>query len=83
MVLGDDMWTKTWLVVASALFAGGCRSGKISDAEFIDNLDAVDPMIGGVGLVLQPTRPGASAEQSGPRVSVKSDQLDDQIHCFP
>lgn len=78
------MRTKTWLVVASALFAGGCRSGKISDAGFVDNLNAVDPMIGGVGLVLQPTRPTVHLPNSLIRVyPVKSDQLDDQIHYFP
>lgn len=78
------MWNKTCLVVAAALFAGGCRSGRLFDAVYGVGLDAVNPLIGGVGLVLQPTRPTVHLPNSLVRVyPVKSDQLDDQIHYFP
>ena len=47
------------------------------------NLKYVDPTIGGVGLVLQPTRPTVHIPNCMLRTyPVKSDQLDDRIHYF-
>ena len=48
------------------------------------NLSYVDPTIGGVGLVLQPTRPTVHLPNSMLRMHpIRKDQLDDQIDYFP
>jgi len=48
------------------------------------NLSNVDPTIGGVGLILVPTRPAAHLPNSMIRVfPSRKDQLDDQIDFFP
>lgn len=48
------------------------------------NLSYVDPTIGGVGLILEPTRPTAHLPNSMLRVyPMKKDQLDDRIAYFP
>lgn len=48
------------------------------------NLSYVDPTIGGVGHILQPTRPTVHLPHSMLRTfPMKRDQLDDQIHYFP
>ena len=50
----------------------------------IDPIDYVDPTIGGVGILLQPTRPAVYLPNSMVRVyPVMQDQLDDQIRSFP
>lgn len=47
-------------------------------------VDYVDPSIGGVGLVLEPTRPLAHLPNSMLRIHpLKNDELDDQIAGFP
>ena len=47
-------------------------------------VDYVDPTIGGVGVILQPTRPTVQIPNSMVRVyPAKFDQLDDQIDYFP
>ncbi|VAX19650.1 Alpha-1,2-mannosidase, partial [hydrothermal vent metagenome] len=47
------------------------------------NLDYVDPSIGGVGVILQPTRPTVHLPNSMVRVFPnRKDQLDDQISNF-
>ncbi|MDB5119662.1 MAG: alpha,2-mannosidase [Sphingobacteriales bacterium] len=49
-----------------------------------DNLSYVDPRIGGVGLILEPTRPTIHIPNSMVRVFPnRKDQLDDQISYFP
>jgi predicted alpha-1,2-mannosidase len=49
-----------------------------------DNLSYVDPTIGGVGLILEPTRPTVQIPNSMIRVFPnRKDQLDDQISYFP
>jgi predicted alpha-1,2-mannosidase len=46
--------------------------------------DEVDPTIGGVGQLLEPTRPTVSLPNSMVRVyPVRRDALDDQVHFFP
>lgn len=48
------------------------------------NLSYVDPTIGGVGILLEPTRPTVHLPNSMIRVyPVRKDQLDDQISYFP
>ncbi|SFU38499.1 alpha-1,2-mannosidase, putative [Porphyromonadaceae bacterium KHP3R9] len=48
------------------------------------NLRYVDPAIGGVGIILEPTRPVVHLPNSMVRVfPQRRDQLDDQIHNFP
>ena len=47
-------------------------------------VDCVDPAIGGVGVLLQPTRPTVHLPNQMIRVyPMKNDQLDDQIRYFP
>jgi len=47
-------------------------------------LEYVDPAIGGVGILLEPTRPTVHLPNSMVRVyPVRKDQLDDQIQSFP
>lgn len=47
-------------------------------------VDWVDPTIGGVGLLLEPTRPTVHLPNSLVRVyPVRKDQLDDQLKSFP
>src|SRR3954466_12957947 len=48
------------------------------------NVRYVDPTIGGVGQLLEPTRPTAQLPNSVIRMyPVRKDQLDDQISYFP
>ena len=50
----------------------------------IPNLNYVDPTIGGVGWLLEPTRPTMHLPNSMIRVyPQRKDQLDDQIQYFP
>ncbi|HKG06759.1 MAG TPA: GH92 family glycosyl hydrolase [Pedobacter sp.] len=52
--------------------------------EVRSNLSYVDPTIGGVGLILEPTRPTVHLPNQLIRVfPVRKDQLDDQISYFP
>src|SRR5664279_4123102 len=47
-------------------------------------VEYVDPTIGGVGFLLEPTRPTVHLPNSMVRVyPVRKDQLDDQIRSFP
>ncbi|MGN6554794.1 MAG: hypothetical protein ACTHLW_13880 [Verrucomicrobiota bacterium] len=47
-------------------------------------VEHVDPTIGGVGIMLEPTRPTVHLPNSMVRVyPVRKDQLDDQIRSFP
>ena len=48
------------------------------------NIKYVDPKIGSVGLILEPTRPAVHLPNSMVRVfPVRADQIDDQIAYFP
>lgn len=59
---------------------GLCASGTPGRAQ----VQHVDPTIGGVGLLLQPTRPTVHLPNSMVRMyPVRADQLDDQIRSFP
>src|SRR5882672_9201694 len=47
-------------------------------------VEYVDPLMGGQGFLLEPTRPTVSLPNSMVRVyPVRKDQLDDQIRSFP
>src|SRR5580692_3254628 len=47
-------------------------------------VEYVNPRMGGLGFMLEPTRPTVSLPNSMVRVyPVRKDQLDDQIHSFP
>src|SRR6201999_3418332 len=47
-------------------------------------LDYIDPTIGNVGTLLEPTRPTAHLPNAPIRVyPIRKDYLDDQITCFP
>jgi predicted alpha-1,2-mannosidase len=69
-------------VLLAAFVSGGCKTETGSDSAM--GLTSVDPAIGGVGLILQPTRPTVHLPNSLIRsYPVKADQLDDQIQYFP
>jgi predicted alpha-1,2-mannosidase len=56
----------------------------LSIAQAKKNVVYVDPTIGGVGLILEPTRPTVHLPNSMVRVfPARKDQLDDQIDFFP
>jgi predicted alpha-1,2-mannosidase len=60
--------------------AGLCAVGTPGLAQ----VEHVDPTIGGVGLLLQPTRPTVHLPNSMVRMyPVRADQLDDRIRSFP
>jgi len=62
------------LCMTSLAFAGTPQS----------NLKYVDPTIGGVGIILEPTRPTVQLPNSMVRTfPMRKDQLDDQISFFP
>jgi predicted alpha-1,2-mannosidase len=62
------------------LVLAGCQEQIGKD----DVLSYVDPQIGGVGLLLQPTRPTVQLPNQMIRVyPVRDDYLDDQIRYFP
>jgi predicted alpha-1,2-mannosidase len=53
-------------------------------AQSVSNVQYVDPTIGSVGLILEPTRPTAHLPNSMVRVFPnRKDQMDDQISYFP
>ncbi|MEN8156290.1 MAG: GH92 family glycosyl hydrolase [Bacteroidota bacterium] len=67
--------------IATVLFLGSVFScSKQQESK----LDYVDPSIGGVGVILQPTRPTVHLPNSMVRVfPMRKDHLDDQIGYFP
>ena len=61
------------------ILGAACSSNNLRH----DNLDYVDPDIGGVGLLLQPTRPTVQLPNQMIRMyPVRKDYLDDQIRFF-
>ncbi|TKB96380.1 GH92 family glycosyl hydrolase [Pedobacter cryophilus] len=66
--------------IAAILFLGS----SVFAQNKTSNLSYVDPTIGGVGVILEPTRPVVHLPNSMLRVyPMKKDQLDDQISQFP
>jgi predicted alpha-1,2-mannosidase len=65
------------LPIVALMLAGAVSPGRAQ-------VEYVDPTIGGVGLLLEPTRPTVHLPNSMVRVyPVRKDQLDDQIRSFP
>ena len=66
-------------------FAGLLYIGSIAFSQVQQsNLSFVDPTIGGVGIILEPTRPTVHLPNSMVRTfPMRKDQLDDQISYFP
>jgi predicted alpha-1,2-mannosidase len=87
----------TWLVqtnlksvIYGLVFCSFCNTGylqaqdKPSDNEGRGNLKYVDPRIGNVGLLLQPTRPTVQLPNQMIRMyPERNDYIDDQISSFP
>src|SRR5579862_8573828 len=73
--------TRSWKVVSVGVFT--CATlFWIQPASA--QVEYVDPTIGNVGHLLEPTRPTVSLPNSMVRVyPVRKDGLDDQIHFFP
>lgn len=68
------------IAVSLIIFISSCQKQTVTD----DALTYVDPQIGGVGLLLQPTRPTVHLPNQMIRVyPVRKDYLDDQIRYFP
>ena len=69
-----ESWLARWLA-AAALLAAQALTAQV---EF------VDPTIGNVGILLEPTRPTVHLPNSMVRVyPIRADALDDQIKSFP
>lgn len=67
-------------IVVLLLITGVSLFAQVSNS----NLAAVDPTIGGVGLILEPTRPLVHLPNSMLRTyPLKKDQLDNQVQGFP
>jgi predicted alpha-1,2-mannosidase len=65
-------------VIAAVLFSVTC------DRSFGQSANDIDPTIGNIGHLLEPTRPTASLPNQPVRVyPIRKDYLDDQITCFP
>lgn len=65
-------------LVAAVLLSVACDSG------FAQSTKDIDPTIGNIGLLLEPTRPTASLPNQPIRVyPIRKDYMDDQITCFP
>jgi len=70
------------LCLKLALFLAAAAPPLLRAAE--DPVDEVDPTIGNIGHLLEPTRPTVSLPNSMVRFyPVRKDGLDDQIHSFP
>ena len=67
-------------IFLSLLMLTVCGIGPRCQAQ----VEYVDPTMGGVGLLLQPTRPTVHLPNSMVRMyPMRADQLDDQIRSFP
>jgi len=67
-------------LVIGFIFLSGYTSGQEEKSALVD----VDPSIGGVGIILEPTRPTVHLPNSMIRVfPLRKDHLDDQISNFP
>ncbi len=67
------------ILIVSGMLLPSCQQKQEKSG-----LDYVDPTIGGVGVILQPTRPAVHLPNSMLRVfPMREDQLDDQIRNFP
>src|SRR5881628_2229300 len=70
---------KIFFIIGASLFIQSSRAQAPTP-----NLQYVDPTIGGVGTLLEPTRPTMHLPNSMIRMyPQRKDQLDDQIQYFP
>ncbi|MEN6451888.1 MAG: GH92 family glycosyl hydrolase [Thermoguttaceae bacterium] len=78
------MRTKAAIAVLLSILCGTALAQEAPTAKPATNLDCVDPTIGSVGIILEPTRPTVQLPNSMLRsYPMKKDQLDDQIAYFP
>ncbi|MBE0673976.1 MAG: glycoside hydrolase family 92 protein, partial [Bacteroidales bacterium] len=72
-------WLKMYLIIL-VISLGSCRENRRQ----VDNLKFVDPQIGGIAPLLQPTRPRMHIPFSMVRMyPARKDYRDDQIESFP
>lgn len=68
------------LILGMTMFMAPYVHGQSTNS----NVNYVDPTIGSVGIILEPTRPAVHLPNSMVRVfPLRKDQLDDRIHDFP
>jgi len=74
-----------WLITILLFFVFSCTSISKKNAESVNtDLDYIDPTIGNVGQLLEPTRPTVSLPNQLIRFyPIRKDYLDDQISSFP
>ena len=78
----DGVWWS--LGIGAAVFALIMAAPPVICQEERSPLSYVDPTIGGVGIILEPTRPTVSLPNGMVRVyPLRRDQIDDQISGFP
>lgn len=71
-------------VLSQSLICSAAVLALAGATQVVAQVDYVDPTIGNVGFLLEPTRPTVSLPNSMVRVyPVRKDGLDDQIHSFP
>lgn len=71
-------------LLVTGIFAGFILAACSNQAEIDSNLNYVDPHIGGMSHLLQPTRPTVHLPNQMIRMHpVRADYLDDQISFFP
>jgi predicted alpha-1,2-mannosidase len=69
------------LSIGFSLTSAGFAQAPVASAS---SLEYIDPTIGNVGALLEPTRPTASLPNQVVRVyPIRKDYLDDRISCFP
>ena len=86
LIRPNQIAVKKILTVISVVFAiyNACLAQNSVPTKGLSNLSYVDPSIGGVGLILEPTRPTVQLPNQMIRVfPVRKDALDDQINFFP
>src|SRR5579863_6274758 len=74
------------LMQQMSLFNGHTQvsTPNVITAQKKQNIDYIDPTIGNVGHLLEPTRPTAHLPNQPVRVyPIRKDYLDDEITCFP
>lgn len=71
------IFSEAVIFILSGLLAASCGDSS-------GNVDYVDPNIGGVGFILQPTRPTVHLPNQMIRLSpLRDDLLDEYISCYP
>jgi predicted alpha-1,2-mannosidase len=72
------------VVLLTTMVGSNCAQSNIKRDKQLDNLQFVDPTIGNVGHLLQPTRPTVQLPNQALRMfPMRNDHLDDRIRFFP